>query len=80
MPNRTGRSRSSEAQQRADAVNAPSVRSTVARASKWPVLPTETPCFRIDSFALDVPATLPDAVRKHGASALPLDRFAFARE
>ncbi|MFM0033348.1 ShlB/FhaC/HecB family hemolysin secretion/activation protein [Paraburkholderia strydomiana] len=69
-----------DAQQRAAAVNAPSVRSTVERASDWPELPVETPCFRIDSFALDVPATLPEAARAQGASAPPLDRFAFARE
>ncbi|HEY4298527.1 MAG TPA: ShlB/FhaC/HecB family hemolysin secretion/activation protein [Paraburkholderia sp.] len=69
-----------EAQQRDAVVNAPSVRSKVEGAARWPDLPTETPCFRIDSFVLDVPATLPDAVRKQGASALPLDRFAFARE
>lgn len=69
-----------EAQQRDAAVNAPSVRSTVARVSSWPELPVETPCFRIDSFALDVPATLSEASRAQGASALPLDRFAFARE
>jgi hemolysin activation/secretion protein len=69
-----------EAQQRAAAVNAPSVRPTVESISNWPELPVETPCFRIDSFALDVPATLPDAARAQGASALPLDRFAFARE
>lgn len=69
-----------EAQQRDATVNAPSVRSTIERASEWPMLPTETPCFRIDSFTLDVPPTLPDAVRKHGASKLPLDRFTFAQE
>ena len=68
------------AQEREATVNAPSVRSTVERASGWPELPTETPCFRIDSLVLDVPATLSDAVRAQGASALPLDRFAFARE
>ncbi|MGF6655015.1 hemolysin activation/secretion protein [Paraburkholderia youngii] len=68
------------AQERNATVNAPSVRSTVERASGWPDLPAETPCFCIDSFVLDVPATLPDAVRSQGASALPLDRFAFARE
>ncbi|NKJ48095.1 hypothetical protein CIC12_15375 [Burkholderia sp. SG-MS1] len=68
------------AQERNATVNAPSVRSKVEHASVWPELPAETPCFRIDSFVLDVPATLPDAVRKQGASALPLDRFAFARE
>ncbi|WP_133664696.1 ShlB/FhaC/HecB family hemolysin secretion/activation protein [Paraburkholderia sp. BL10I2N1] len=69
-----------EAQQREATVKAPSVRSTVARTSGWPELPTETPCFRIESFLPDVPATLPDAVRAQGASALPLDRFAFTRE
>jgi len=68
------------AQEREATVNAPSVRSTVERASGWPDLPPETPCFRIDSFVLDVPATLSEAVRSQGASALPLDRFAFARE
>jgi hemolysin activation/secretion protein len=68
------------AQERDATVNAPSVRSTVERASGWPELSVETPCFRIDSFLLDVPATLPEAVRAQGASALPLDRFAFARE
>ncbi|SIO72533.1 POTRA domain-containing protein, ShlB-type [Burkholderia sp. GAS332] len=68
------------AQEREATVNAPSVRSTVERASGWPELPVETSCFRIDSFVLEVPATLSDAVRAQGASALPLDRFAFARE
>ncbi len=69
-----------EAQQRERTVNAPAVRSTAPAAGAWPDLPKEDPCFRIDTFALDVPATLPDAVRAHGASALPMDRFAFARE
>ncbi|GJH00999.1 hypothetical protein CBA19C8_10600 [Paraburkholderia terrae] len=69
-----------DAQQRAQAVNAPAVRSTAPKADGFPVLPAESPCFRIDTFALDVPHTLPDAIRKQGASALPLDRFAFARE
>ncbi|MBC8731248.1 ShlB/FhaC/HecB family hemolysin secretion/activation protein, partial [Paraburkholderia sp. UCT2] len=69
-----------DAQQREKTVNAPSVRSTAPKASVWPELPAETPCFRIEWFLLDVPATLPDAVRKQGASALPLDRFAFASE
>ncbi|SDR49194.1 hemolysin activation/secretion protein [Paraburkholderia fungorum] len=69
-----------DAQQREAAVNARSVRSTVKRASNRPDLPIETPCFRIDTFVLDIPATLPDLVRARGASALPLDRFAFARE
>jgi len=69
-----------DAQQRDAAVQAPGVRSTVSTAAGWPALPAEQPCFRIDTFALDVPATLPDAVREKGTSSLPQDRFAFARE
>jgi len=69
-----------DAQQRDAAVQAPAVRSEVPRLKRWPELPTEKPCFRIDSFALDVPPNLPDAVRSQGASERPLDRFAFARE
>ncbi|WP_176331179.1 ShlB/FhaC/HecB family hemolysin secretion/activation protein [Burkholderia vietnamiensis] len=70
----------SEAQQRAVTVRAPSVRSEVPKVEAYPALPTETPCFRIDRFTLDVPASLPDAAKAQGASALPMDRFAFARE
>ncbi|WP_322012243.1 ShlB/FhaC/HecB family hemolysin secretion/activation protein [Paraburkholderia sp. J12] len=69
-----------DAQQRAATIAAPVVRSSVPQVSGWPVLPAEQPCFPIHSFALDVPATLPDVARKQGASALPQDRFAFARE
>ncbi|KWI86040.1 hypothetical protein WM11_30730 [Burkholderia ubonensis] len=69
-----------EAQQRETTVRAPSVRSEVPRIEAYPTLSIETPCFRIDRFTLDVPASLPDVARAHGASALPLDRFAFARE
>src|SRR3954464_3974769 len=69
-----------DAQQRDAAVQAPVVRSEVPRVQGWPELPAEQPCFRIDALSLDVPPNLPDAVRSHGASQLPLDRFAFARE
>ncbi|WP_225032212.1 ShlB/FhaC/HecB family hemolysin secretion/activation protein [Paraburkholderia sp. XV] len=69
-----------DAQQREQTVNATAVRSTVPKAGVYPDLPHESPCFRIDTFALDVPATLPDIARKHGASNLPLDPFWFARE
>ncbi|CAB3642240.1 Hemolysin transporter protein ShlB [Paraburkholderia rhynchosiae] len=69
-----------DAQQREATVQAPSVRSVVPTTEGFPDLPVETPCFRIDVFVLDVPATLPDAVRSRGASALSLDPFAFARE
>ncbi|EGC99948.1 outer membrane hemolysin activator protein [Burkholderia sp. TJI49] len=46
----------------------------------YPALPSETPCFQIERFALDVPDVLPASVKSQGASALPMDRFAFARE
>ncbi|MEM5371696.1 ShlB/FhaC/HecB family hemolysin secretion/activation protein [Paraburkholderia azotifigens] len=69
-----------DAQQRAQQLNAPAVRSTAPKVEGFPVLPVESPCFRIDAFKLDVPATLPAASRRQGASALPLDPFAFARE
>jgi hemolysin activation/secretion protein len=69
-----------EAQQRESAIQAPAVRSTIPEEHGFPVLPSESPCFRIDTFALDVPTTLPDAVHGKGVSALPLDTFAFARD
>ncbi|HDR9154567.1 TPA: ShlB/FhaC/HecB family hemolysin secretion/activation protein [Burkholderia vietnamiensis] len=69
-----------DAQQRDATVRAHSVRSEVPHIEAYPALPTETPCFRIDRFTLDVPASLPDAAKAQGASALPMDRFAFARE
>ncbi|QTD94158.1 ShlB/FhaC/HecB family hemolysin secretion/activation protein [Burkholderia anthina] len=69
-----------DAQQRDAAVRAPSVRSGVPHVEAYPTLPTETPCFRIDRFALDVPDSLPAIVKSQGAFALPMDRFAFARE
>ncbi|BCQ28291.1 ShlB/FhaC/HecB family hemolysin secretion/activation protein (plasmid) [Caballeronia sp. NK8] len=65
-------------QQREAAVQAPVVRSTVPTDGAFPTLPNQQPCFRVDAFALDVPATLPDVIREKSASALPLDRFAFA--
>jgi hemolysin activation/secretion protein len=67
-----------DAQQREATIHAPSVRSDVARVEGSPALPEETPCFRVDRFVLNVPDSLPDAVKAHGASALPQDRFAFA--
>jgi hemolysin activation/secretion protein len=72
--------RQREAQEREVTVQTPAVRSTLPKPELYPALPAETPCFRIGTFDLDVPTTLPDAVRVRGASALPLDPFAFARE
>ncbi|REG59244.1 hemolysin activation/secretion protein [Paraburkholderia sp. BL6669N2] len=69
-----------DAQQREAAVQAPAVRSTLQKVEPFPALPAETPCFRIDRFALDVPGTLSAAAHAKGASVLPLDPFAFARE
>jgi hemolysin activation/secretion protein len=69
-----------DAQQRAATVAAPAVRSTAPKIVGWPEVPAEQPCFPIRAFALDVPAALPDAIRKRGDSALPQDPFAFARE
>ncbi|WP_080427205.1 ShlB/FhaC/HecB family hemolysin secretion/activation protein [Burkholderia ubonensis] len=69
-----------EARERERTVSAPGVRSSVAASAGRPVLPTETPCFRVDHFVVDVPDSLPDGVKAKGASALPMDRFAFARE
>ncbi len=60
-------------------MQAPAVRAQQAAPAEFPDLPTETPCFRIDRFALEVPQDLPEAARTKGASALPQDPFAFAR-
>ncbi|ABC37387.1 hemolysin secretion/activation ShlB/FhaC/HecB family protein [Burkholderia thailandensis E254] len=69
-----------EARERERTVTAPGVRSSVTASAGYPALPSETPCFRIDRFGLDVPDALPTSLKSQGASALPMDRFAFARE
>ncbi|SEA11279.1 ShlB/FhaC/HecB family hemolysin secretion/activation protein [Paraburkholderia sartisoli] len=69
-----------QAAERERTLNAPGVRFAAPLVGMYPELPSEQPCFRVNTFALEVPATLPDAVRAQGASALPQDRFAFARE
>ena len=43
-------------------------------------LPTESPCFTIHQFILDVPAQLSPAIRAAGASDLPFDHFRFAQD
>ncbi|KVH36248.1 ShlB/FhaC/HecB family hemolysin secretion/activation protein [Burkholderia cepacia] len=69
-----------EARERERIVSAPGVRSNVTASAGYPALPSETPCFGIERFALDVPDALPASLKSQGASALPMDRFAFARE
>jgi hemolysin activation/secretion protein len=71
-----------EAESRERIINAPGVRGLAPppRADEYPPLPTEKLCFVLDTFFLDVPDGLPDAVRQQGASTLPQDRFSFARE
>ncbi len=69
-----------DAQQREAAVSAPAVRSDLPKIEAYPGLPHESPCFRIEHFALNVPETLPATTQTRGASALPQDPFAFAHE
>ncbi|KVE00352.1 ShlB/FhaC/HecB family hemolysin secretion/activation protein [Burkholderia anthina] len=69
-----------EARERERTVSAPGVRSSVTASVGYPTLPSESPCFRIDRFSLDVPDALPASLKSQGASALSMDRFAFARE
>ncbi|WP_084070959.1 ShlB/FhaC/HecB family hemolysin secretion/activation protein [Pandoraea vervacti] len=69
-----------QAQERAAAVNTPSVRTEVLAADGFPALPEESPCFAVTSFSLEVPAALPPRAQAAGASTLPLDPFAFAYE
>ncbi|WP_276558739.1 POTRA domain-containing protein, partial [Burkholderia multivorans] len=81
IPGNDQRSRQQEeARERERTVTAPGVRSSVTASAGYPALPSETPCFRIDRFALHVPDALPASLKSQGASALPMDRFAFARE
>lgn len=67
-------------EQREATVKARGVRSTVSDVDGYPLLPKESPCFDVDTFAFDIPTTLPAEIRSKGASALPLDPFAFAKE
>ncbi|MDR5762504.1 ShlB/FhaC/HecB family hemolysin secretion/activation protein [Caballeronia sp. LZ035] len=69
-----------EARQRETAISARSVRSSDPNIATYPELKEEHPCFRIESFTLNVPTTLPEPQRTQGASTLPLDPFFFARE
>lgn len=68
-----------EARTRAAAIQAPAVRSTVPKIDAYPALARESPCFRVDTLALEVPAALSPSAALQGALALPLDPLAFAR-
>lgn len=68
-----------EARERAAVVEAPVVRAEAITRAEFPVLPAEEPCFRIGDFVLEVPKDLPADLHVRGASALPMDPFAFAR-
>ncbi|WP_454766899.1 ShlB/FhaC/HecB family hemolysin secretion/activation protein [Cupriavidus campinensis] len=69
-----------EARERAAAVQAPAVRAEAIAAAEFPALPEESPCFRIDRILLEVPKDLPADLQASGASALPMDPFAFAQQ
>lgn len=68
------------AAERERVTSTPAVRSAAPLPGAYPELPAEHLCFSINNFALNVPEVPPDPVRAQGASALPQDRFAFARE
>ncbi|QHE95131.1 ShlB/FhaC/HecB family hemolysin secretion/activation protein [Pandoraea fibrosis] len=69
-----------QAQERAAAINTPTVRSALPAADGFPALPVESPCFPIERFSLHVPETLPQRAQAAGASLLPFDPFAFATD
>lgn len=67
-----------EARERERTVTAPGVRSSVMASAGYPALPSETPCFRIDRFALDVPDALSASLQSRRVSPDELAR-AFSR-
>lgn len=69
-----------EARERAATVQAPAVRAEAIAAAEFPTLPEEAPCFRIGRILLEVPQDLPADLQVSGASALPMDPFAFAQQ
>ncbi|NYI01544.1 ShlB/FhaC/HecB family hemolysin secretion/activation protein [Cupriavidus plantarum] len=69
-----------ESRERAAAINAPAIRGEAIVWAEYPTLPQEAPCFRITQFQLEVPKDLPPAMQAIGASALPMDPFAFAQQ
>jgi len=72
-----------EAQERQRQLQAPNVNLQGAAPAEdidSLALPTESPCFTIHQFILDVPAQLSPAIRAAGASDLPFDHFRFAQD
>lgn len=72
-----------QADERARQMKAPSAfldGGQAAREALSTTLPVETPCFTAGRVLLEIPRELPEGVRRHGASALPLDAFRFAQE
>ncbi|EON10849.1 ShlB/FhaC/HecB family hemolysin secretion/activation protein [Pandoraea sp. SD6-2] len=69
-----------QAQERAAAINTPTVRLALPAADGFPALPVESPCFPVERFSLHAPETLPQRAQAAGASLLPLDPFAFATD
>jgi hemolysin activation/secretion protein len=71
-----------EAQERERRQKLPSVnlQSDIPKAEPFQLPVAETPCFTVHNFALEVPSQLSPAAHHYGASALPLDRFRFARD
>ncbi|WP_268907111.1 POTRA domain-containing protein, partial [Collimonas silvisoli] len=70
-------------QERQRQLQAPNVSledKAVAEALDGLSLPSESPCFPIHQFVLDVPSQLPPAIRAAGASDLPFDHFRFAQD
>ena len=52
----------------------------IPQAGIYQLPATETPCFTVNAFVLDVPGTLSSAAQRYGASKLPLDTFRFAQD
>lgn len=85
--NRIGRRSSNATRSNVTRPHASSMRSHVLKIEAFPAFPTETPCFRIDRFTLDLPALLRivkvsvDWVLQEGRLAAgggPTDRFKVA--
>nr|WP_246542367.1 ShlB/FhaC/HecB family hemolysin secretion/activation protein [Collimonas antrihumi] len=73
-----------EALERQQQLQAPKVdlQQTAAplEAADTLTLPTESPCFAIQQFTLEVPNQLPEVIHAAGASNLPHDPFRFAQD